>query len=267
MRSDVAEGANASPASALNLGTSERTRTVLAYIVVLLGAAGILALSATAIALASDRQTPGMIRIVLVAVLPLIGTWVGTVLAFYFASHNLQVASAATREATESAARLAAISAQPTTLVDDVMIRNANITRVTLKAGQKADDVQLKDVLGGIRSLKGGDSEGRTPIMDAQDHVFYIVHASVLSTYCLSEGKTLDTLDDADTITKLKTHADLAVLISAIEFVPTGATVADAKTKMKAKDKCADVFVTDDGTANGRVLGWLTNSDLAEVSE
>jgi hypothetical protein len=246
----------------------DRTRTVLAYIVVLLGAAGITAISITAIALASDTQTPGMIRLVLTGVLPLIGTWVGTVLAFYFASHNLQVASAATREAAESAVRLAGIRREPSTLVDDVMIRGVNIQRYTLTAGEKPEDVKLKSVLGVIRNLPGGDSEGRVPIMDANDKVYYVVHASVLNTYALRKKlANLDALTDRDTVGALKKDADLDALISAIEFVRTGATLAEAKAKMKAKEKCNDVFVTEDGTASGRVVGWLTNTDLAEVQD
>jgi hypothetical protein len=45
-------------------------------------------------ALADEGNRDGITRLVFVSVLPLFGTWVGTVLAFYFISRNLETATA-----------------------------------------------------------------------------------------------------------------------------------------------------------------------------
>src|SRR4051794_579096 len=76
------------------------TRTVLAYGVVVLGFAGIVAISWVALDKAADKAVTS--AMIFSSVLPLIGTWVGAILAFYFASHNLQAASRATLDAVQA---------------------------------------------------------------------------------------------------------------------------------------------------------------------
>jgi hypothetical protein len=68
-------------------------------------------------------------RLVFSSVLPLLGTWVGTVLAFYFARENLAAA-------TESTLRLAGL--ETTTPVTNVMIRESEFIAYDLGTGDKA---------------------------------------------------------------------------------------------------------------------------------
>jgi CBS domain-containing protein len=54
--------------------------------------------------------------------------------------------------------------------------------------------------------------------------------------------------------------------ITAFVAVPRTATMADARMELSKAADCKDVFVTDNGQKTGRVLGWLTNSDLARAA-
>jgi hypothetical protein len=49
--------------------------------------------------------------------------------------------------------------------------------------------------------------------------------------------------------------------------IAPGETVAKARATMKKTAHCADVFVTEGGAKEGKVLGWLTNALLAAVSD
>src|SRR2546427_1451912 len=95
------------------------TRTKLAGWLIGLSIAGITMASGLSIVLATSKDRPEMARLVFASVLPLFGTWVGTVLAFYFARENLQAA-------TDSTIRLAGRE-EPSTPVSEVMIPKAQI--------------------------------------------------------------------------------------------------------------------------------------------
>ena len=61
--------------------------------IVVVGVLGVLVIKYTAI----DKRHEAS-QLVLTSILPLVGTWIGTVLAFYFAKDNFESASRATRE-------------------------------------------------------------------------------------------------------------------------------------------------------------------------
>src|SRR5436309_10720062 len=94
---------------------------------------GIVVLSIVAISTAGkDRAETS--RLVFSAVLPLLGTWVGTVLAFYFARENLEAA-------TESTLALAGL--ETATPVTRVMIREADFVAYDLGTDDRVEDLQL----------------------------------------------------------------------------------------------------------------------------
>src|SRR5436190_6847806 len=114
------------------------TRARLAIVVVSLSLIGIALASAIALIFATAPDRPEMARLVFASVLPLLGTWVGTVLAFYFVRENLQAA-------TESTMRLTG-RIQPGTPVEQVMIPKARIVSYDLPAGIDAKTVKLVDL-------------------------------------------------------------------------------------------------------------------------
>jgi hypothetical protein len=234
------------------------TRKWLAVWIVGASIIGIVAISAIAIALAGSSRAETA-RLVFSSILPLIGTWVGTVLAFYFARENLQAATESTLRATESTLRLAGI--EPGTPVTGVMIREPGITAYDLGANDRVEDVRLQAVRGKMQTLD--PPARRLPIRNASGAVLYVIHDSTLTAYAESVSQTTATLDK--TIGDLLNVPYFRELVEAIGFVPEKATVAEARALMGSIKNCNDIFVTTTGKRDESAIGWLTNTLLAGV--
>jgi hypothetical protein len=73
---------------------------------------------------------------------------------------------------------------------------------------------------------------------------------------------------DAATLQDLLDFDDMGALVTeSLACVQLNATVADAKRMMDQTENCQDVFVTQTGTREGRLLGWLTNVDISRLME
>jgi hypothetical protein len=213
------------------------------------------AVSGLAIGFASPAERPETTRLVLTAVLPLLGTWVGAVLAYYFARENM-------RTATESTLRLAAQATKGAegTPVWQVMIPMAQIHAYDLGADEDAGNVTLRELHRRMRS----DKRQRIPILTASGAVRYVVHESTIAGFAASLSK-----DPGDEQQFTETMADLLQddmsrkAIGALGFVGPDADVNDARVAMRSVELCNDVFVTTGGKKDDPVVGWLTNTDLA----
>jgi hypothetical protein len=232
------------------------TRRRLALGIVGISILGIVLLSVFAIALSGSSRADTS-RLVFSSVLPLLGTWVGTVLAFYFARENLQAATDSAIQTTENTLRL---TGRETSMpVTAVMIPVASFVSYDLGAGQLLENVPLREV-----QQKMQDSGfHRLPIRNATDAVLLVIHDSTLTAFAESAGQTI--VDLNQTIGGLLGHADLKDLVEAIGFVDEKATVAEARARMASIPKCNDIFVTANGQRDERATGWLTNSLLAGI--
>jgi hypothetical protein len=57
------------------------------------------------------------------------------------------------------------------------------------------------------------------------------------------------------------------LLLETVAVVSADATLGDARARMNVVPRCHDVIVTQTGSATDPVVGWLTNTDLAAVSD
>jgi hypothetical protein len=242
----TANGSNASDSG---------VREWLAFITVGLSILGIAIISGVAIILSTDTGRPDMARLVFSSILPLLGTWVGTVLAFYFARENLKAA-------TDSTIRLSG-RVQPATPVTDVMIPKAQIVSYDLAAGDDGTKLKLFDLLQKMTAA----GKRRMPILTSTGAVAYIVHDSTITQFAVQLKKDpTNAADFTQTIADLVADPDLGKAITAIAVVGPDAVIADARASMRAVDGCNDVFVTSTGKLADPVVGWITNTDLASTS-
>lgn len=229
------------------------TRERLAITMVAVAVGGIVVIAALAIWLANDRSTTT--QQIFNSLLPLFGTWVGTVLAFYFAKDNLQAA-------TQSTLALRG-GADAQTSVLQAMLPKSRITSCDLAAGVKADAVPLFQLLASMQKA----TVQRIPILNSTGGVEYVVHDSTIRAYADSVKK--DPTDPnvfVDTVGDLKVKVPYGTAIQAIGVVGPNAVLADARAAMRAVDGCNDVFVTSTGQRSDPMMGWLTNTDLASIS-
>jgi hypothetical protein len=227
------------------------TRQLLALVVVGASLACVVVISGLAIGFASDQAEAS--RLVFTSVLPVLGTWVGTVLAFYFARENFEAATQSTLQLT---------GRDRDVMVVDVMIHEADIVAYDLVVGQKPESVTLADVRKQMANV--APPSRRLPIRDPARAVLYVIHDSTLSAFADKQRKTIDQVADM-TIGDLLADPEYKEILEANGFVSRNATVVEARTVMSSVMHCNDVFVTASGKRDERAIGWLTNTLLAGI--
>jgi len=202
---------------------------------------------------------------VFTTVLPVVATWVGTVLAFYFGSENF-------RQAAESTQKALSGTLAPKKKITDVMIPYERVAR--LNAENEADAEESLTMLDVLHTLSAAaprvivfNPKTQTPI--------YVIRSTsppmpanwVTPDY--APGEDLKKLIEADKDKKppkLKVYLDVDKNrddARKFEFIDENATPEAALDKMK-KAGVDDLFVTKDGQKSSRVLGWLATADLLE---
>jgi hypothetical protein len=196
------------------------------------------------------------VQLVLTGVLPLIGSWVGTILAYFFSSESLRTATQSVQTLLTSQERLRSIP------VRDKMIRRADMKAVETRPLGQILLVEVKQRLENA-------GVNRLIVLDANDYPKLVVHMSSLDRYLATMsmaqsppvdlgGLTLQDMLDNPTMQPL--------LSSTFETVREEATLAEAKAQMDQTPHCQDIFVTRTGSRSEPVLGWITNIILEENS-
>ena len=202
------------------------------------------------IAIRADRNQA---REILTMILPMIGTWVGTVLAFYFGKEQLE---AATRSLTAIARELTPEEKLRSIKATEKMIPLAAAYVISTDS----DDVNLLDAVEGLIKAHIGN---RLPILSATERPRYVIHRSTIDrflTAAAAAGNTAEQLRHLTLADLLRDPEFRTALRSTFGIIPETGTLADAKRVMELLHSCQDVFVTRNGTANEPVTGWLTNA-------
>ncbi|WP_305784740.1 hypothetical protein [Symbioplanes lichenis] len=238
-----------------------RFRAILAFFIIMIGIGGIVVVSVYAILSPPTADRTEMTRLVFTAVLPLLGTWVGTVLAFYFARESLQAA-------TDSTNQLVSPRRDPLTPVTSLMIPRGKAVTHALSPGQRPETVLLSELMAEMSAA----GRHRIPVVDALGVVVYVVHEATVTKFIsippvpgAASAPPADPLAGR-TIADLLGVAELAELIRALGYVPVSATIKEARGEMHRIPNCNDVFVTAVGRNDEPYEGWITNTDLASMT-
>jgi hypothetical protein len=185
--------------------------------------------------------------------IPLFGTWVGTVLAFYFSSKNFADATDKTRDLVSQLSddRLRKIA------IKDAWIPVGAIEAVTIGPGQTETNIPFGD----IRS-KLSSRVTRVPIWDQNKVVRYVIHESMIYKYLAEAAAQAN-----PTLQTFLNHDNMQAIVTKIGWIPLDSTLAVAKAKMESIPDCQDVFVTHLGQGTEPVLGWITNTEIASKSK
>jgi len=237
------------------------TATIAKWVLAISGA-GIVAISATAIlgTIGSGAQARLEVsRSVFNALLPLLGTWVGTVLAYYFSKENFDAAS-------DSVQRMAELTAEQklgALPVEKEMLRLNAITTFQIPPGHAPADILLSDLR---RKYDGRVT--RLPILDADNAVLYIVHQSMIFRFIADRALATPAIDISKlTLKDLIDDAETKSNVTNIAFGPISTTVAIAKTHMEQQKGCQDFVITQTGRSSEPMLGWITNVDIGRLSK
>lgn len=189
-------------------------------------------------------------------VLPVVATWVGTVLAFYFGSENFRQATQSTRDVLGD--RLA-----PKKKISDVMIPYERIARLAAETEEDASKLPMLDV---IHTMS--EAATRVIVFNTRTQTpIYIIRSSsppmpenwITADYRVGPGVpdekiTIKNYLDANNAQN-KTDA------TKFRFIDSNAT-PEAALEVMRREGVDDLFITSDGLKTSRVLGWVAAHDL-----
>lgn len=216
----------------------------------------------------------GNAKDVLNILLPVIGTWMGTILAFYFSKDNFEAANQQVK------AILNQVNPADQKLKDlkvaGVMVKADDGMLLKVKDQQTFEEMKLSDL---VQKLIETNSE-RMPILKSDDLTFlFLIYRTTIERFQLQFGTLTTDADhplpaDKSGLTVghlLHSNFDLIKKIEAINldkcFLPITATLSDARQAMQDNSLCQDVFITKTGKKTERVEGWITNTTVIEKSE
>jgi hypothetical protein len=196
-------------------------------------------------------------KYVLGVLLPVIGAWVGTVLAFYFGQVNFEAASRSAANLVRQLSPREKLQAEP---VGHAMMKIGDVTVFKMPADKTEEDTTIKQLIDEGFEKDKSRPRNRLPIFDTDGRGKYVLHRSTVDAFWAAKKNppTADestlTLKDLLEDPKLKDY-----IVNSFMPLSKDATLADAKDLFDKNPLCLDLLVTQDGTKNGIVVGWITN--------
>lgn len=194
------------------------------------------------------------------ALLPLWGTWIGTILAYYYSQKNFESANQSIQKMVDkvtSDQKLASVKAL------DVSIKTGQLKALTMDATDTLAKFKLDDCLNFL-----SQNNIKRVIILRNNCAVYAIHRDTISFFISSltlAGKSVTGLS-LDDMYKHGPSEIQAVLNDGVAFIPEDASLLTAKSIMVQNRNCQDVFVTKNGNADEPVLGWVTNVTIAQNS-
>jgi len=189
---------------------------------------------------------------ILQTILPLWGTWIGTVLAFYFGKTNFEVASKSYNETIE---RLT-----PGEKIAKLYVRDCMTEDIVFLEYDEVREKKIEDILKDERF----ENYNRFPIFE-NGIVKNIIHRSLFYEFiqlkvqqgletCDIRELTLDDLLLQENDYSIKNKLERSLVVVSID-----ATLLEAKNAIETIPECEDVFVTKTGRKDEPICGLITN--------
>jgi hypothetical protein len=214
-------------------------------------------------AMRTSKEPRSGLELVAQTLLPLWGTWIGTILAFYFSRENFEAATQSYQNIIRSMKpeeKIASISVKEAMLPLEKIVyleyeESLQRTINDILADEKFKDYNRYAIFNKDKSLKH---------MIHRTTFFRFLAEISLGLTQVSRGSVELTLKDME---EKATDAVKALMYKGFTFVPESATLLDAKKAMDAIPECQDVFVTHSGKPTEPVLGLITNNRLMEFAK
>ena len=196
-------------------------------------------------------------KYVLGVLLPVIGAWVGTVLAFYFGQVNFEAAS---RSAANLVRQLSPREKLQAEAASHAMMKINEVTTFKIPPDKTEADITIRELIDeGFEKDKTRPRQ-RLPILDAESRGKYVLHRSTIDAFVAPKKRPPDVDETTLSLKDLLEDAKIKdYIVNSFMPLAPGATLADAKDLLDKNPQCLDILVTKDGTKNGIVDGWITN--------
>jgi hypothetical protein len=227
--------------------TNNRVRTWLTIALVGLGLLSLLIIGYEIIKLAGEKDKFESSKWVFNAIIPLIASWIGTILAFHFGRENYE---AATKNAL-------ALNKE---VIEEIKVENIMIDVKTIYYQKIESQNYINIILDELIKDYIKAEKDRILIFSPNCNPELIIHRSTLAEYINQKGSqtkgplTLhDLTEDNKEKFSFKKEEGFAI-------VKKDDSVKEAFNKMNTIKGCQDVIITDTGDEKGKVIGWLTNT-------
>jgi len=240
---------------------SWKARNVIALIITLVILGATVYVAVEAIRRAEDAKKG--LEFVAQTLLPLWGTWIGTILAFYFSRENFEAATQSYQNIIRSMKPEEKIAAIP---VKEAMLP---VEKMVYLDYEESLGRSISDILNDDRFR----DYNRYAIFNKDKSLKYMIHRTTFFRFLAevslgltnaSRGAQELTLKDME---EKATDSVKALMYKGFTFVPESVTLLDAKNAMDAIPECQDVFVTRTGKPTEPVLGLITNNRLLEYAK
>ncbi len=274
-------GTNTSPPTTIPAQekVAKTVSTIVLWGTCVLGALG-MSIAIVAIRSGSIRESKEILQILFSAILPLFGTWIGTILAFYFSRENLLAANQTVRHLVDN---ITSDKKLESTKARDVMIPIGKLKYVEYKSNSDDKSFNLKTH---FLNFLTDNKISRVILLDENKFARYVLHKSTIEGFIAeqyfsaqetgnSPAPPPDPPATASLLAKELTFADLIskgnasvkdILMNGVKFIKEDANLSDAKVLIRNFPACNDVFITKNGLPGEPVLGWITNVTIAENS-
>lgn len=225
-------------------------------IIILIGSLAVI-VAVGAVAIVIDAKNNALM--IFNMLLPMVATWVGTILAFYFGRENFESAS----KQMQNMATKFSKNPKSEALITAVMKPFDEMVFYTLDSGTKEENVKIKELQDKLNSY---DKANRIPIADENKIVKYMIHESSIDKYLAIGNKNTDSLKQLLDWWQEKHSVDF---ISGKAFIIATEknTLTEIYEKMDELPYCKDVFVTRGGTPLEPSIGWVSNLVLLKFLE
>lgn len=203
-----------------------------------------------------------LIRDTFTMLLPVLGTWVGTVLAFYFSRENFAEAAQQTADLVKQLSPEQRLEQIP---VVEAMISLEDMSTTKFVLTKPEDKIKIWEEI--IEGVLNKLNKNRLPILDDLGRIKYVIHRSIIDKYIAEQAISGNADVKSLTLSDMIISNNYAQIASAFGTVGKTTKLIAVKQQIDGNPNCSDVFVTEDGTKNGRAVGWITNVIVAEKGQ
>lgn len=241
-------------------------RSRLARLVVVGSFATILLMVGTLLAIAQlggSAQVASLAEKSFNIILPVLASWVGTVLAFFFSSQNNERTSNSLDKAIQVTSGVGGGKSAA-----DVMLPLGKIRGVVNLDAEKPGDLLLTELRRRFTGpLSGAESTAVAPVtrlLFVSAGAFrYILHLATLNAFLASRASAEP---EKGTLQDLLADSSFLLQVSQlVVFVSATATLRDAKAAMDRVSGAQDIIVTATGNSSEPMIGWISNVDLTKA--
>ncbi len=190
------------------------------------------------------------------SILPLVATWMGAVIAYYFAKDNF---NAAADRYDSMINKLSPDDRMKSKSIEKEMIPLNDIKRFQLK------DMLGKFILNDIQKEPTMEGLHRFLFMEGKK-CLYIIHRSIFDRF-ISKKLIKGVTDEIISLTlkdliEEKDEAIYNFVHDSIVYLPVTGNLLDVKKALESKKYCQDAIITKNGRADEELLGWIPDTLL-----